>query len=162
MAAETGVRHGRYLALAALQAAGGGDSGRADRLAEKSKQVAPEDPLVQAVEPWLADDAIVALRPVRVIKTLTRTRRCSPSSFALACGRADEALERLRCMTDRCPNFAGYNLLASQLLVARVVEGRSLSRDRDLEEAFERAIAARDARRTWHGPSAEAVPRPAT
>ena len=60
-------------------------------------------------------------------------------------------------MTDRCPNFAGYNLLASQLLVARVVEGRSLSRDRDLEEAFERAIAARDARRTWHGPSAEAV-----
>jgi tetratricopeptide (TPR) repeat protein len=67
------------------------------------------------------------------------------------------ALRVLQEGVRRVPASTALRMSYSRLLILEVKRGRSSRPDADLRQARELALAARDARRTWHGNSAEAA-----
>lgn len=157
-AADTGGRRGWCLARASIHASAAGQADSAATYAGMAEDVDPQDRLVQVVSAVVTEDTQKILERLDGTDTGDDYLLTSLVAAALAnAGRADEALALLRASVAGHPDWTGHDILAATLLVNRVLARRSPSRDADLSEAIERAVRARDLRRSWRGLSAEAV-----
>lgn len=153
------VNRGRCLALAAFHLADS-DRARAEDLLEPARQVAPEDLLVATIGDRFDDDHQA------VLSRLGDHLNIDDDEWALLSGiqlwalevadRPSDAIALSRTGLAQGPEHSGIRLQLAVMLRERA-EGNSATRDADLDEAMAAAIAARDLRRRWGGPSNHAV-----
>lgn len=154
----------RWLARAALAAAGAGDEDRARSLIQSARQSAGDErarDFVAVISAAVAEDASQVLDATKQygegdgLVDLMRVRALDID------GRHDEALAlALRLLNDH-PNRAltgGLALEAARLLLGRAQEvGPAVDSAGDAERARQLALEVRDLRRQWGGPSEEAA-----
>ncbi len=152
-----------WLARAALDAAAADERQAAGAYLDDAERLAAGDTVrfVAAVRAAIAGDAAGILAVAGPSPDLARLE---PTEFAMLCAEAyavsgdiDAAISAFELLTTRYPSLAGFPLRAAQMLLQRVHSKASPSRVMDLRRARDLAVQARDARRVWHGDSAEAV-----
>jgi hypothetical protein len=150
-----------WLGRAALQEADRNpESSRA--LVEKARHLTPTPhPLIRIVELILDGD----WKAVRDVSHDLVTEYPGESIIGLALKTTaesalklwDQALSTCDQVLEIEPLHSSMALHKARILVARLQTSTSESRERDLSEAFALTLRARDNRRRWKGPSAEAV-----
>ncbi len=151
-----------WLARAALAMHQAGDREAADGYLTDAERLARGNvPFVGAVRAAIAGDAAGVLAAAGPPSDLAAVE---PVELAMLCAAAYEAqgdrgraIAAFEALADRYPDVGGFALQAARLRLERVATNTSPGHASDVRRARELALRARDARRPWHGDSAEAV-----
>jgi tetratricopeptide (TPR) repeat protein len=155
--ANLGVERARNLARAALASATGDDSQRAHELIEKAQQVGGHAQTVGIIAAALDNHA------ERIVSLSREADQVDIAVVAIAAEALTHtedihsAIAAYRRAIDLHPLFAGLHLRLAQLLQQASHQPASGSVGATQREARTAALKARDLRRQWRGPSAEAV-----
>jgi tetratricopeptide (TPR) repeat protein len=147
----------RHLALAAVCAAGAEDLDRARELVDRALEIAPADRSARLVEAAIAGD------DEGVVTAGGPDPAADPDLLAIVAeahvrgGGVDRAISIYRESLLRHAYLAGHRIRLAELLMSKAQLGLALNREADLAEARALAVTARDSRRDWQGPSADAV-----
>jgi tetratricopeptide (TPR) repeat protein len=154
---ELGIERARALARAALASAAAGDSVRAHGLLEKAQQVGGHALTVAIVAAAVDNDAVRIVSLSREADQLDTVVVAIAAEALLSVEGIYRAIAAYRRAIDLHRLFAGLHLRLAQLLLQESHQPASGSVGATLREARIVALRARDLRRQWRGPSAEAV-----
>ena len=161
--AALGGAHPRHLWMgrAALAAIDLGERERAVRLAELAQSWSPsEDRFVEVIQRRIEGNwAGVAARAASIAGHGDEDRFVELLAIQadLATDRIDEGAARLRALRARDPEMTGLAVALARVLIQTALRGHGHIRTRILREAIAIAVTARDLRRSWRGPSYQAV-----
>jgi len=152
----------RWLARAALAAANAGDLPGANALIERAQELGERShAFVEFCAALISEDPDTVLGAVseellesEVDRAMALLARAQAEDSA---GRLDDALRTVDDLLAESAHVTAALLMEARFLAKRAMEGGGDSRFADLTKSKERGLAARDERRKWRGPSAEAA-----
>ncbi len=162
MADEAAPDRSRWLARAALAAANAGDAAEATALIDRAQDLGEQPNAFARFCAAMIDDD-----PDAVLGAVSEGLLKSEQDRAMALlaraqaedllSRSDDALRTLDDLLADQPEVTSALVMQARFLARRAMEGGGDSRFADLARSKELSLSARDERRKWRGPSAEAA-----